>query len=143
MDFDFDETVAAGLRRYVNLVTGALGLTGECSYVEVERPAGAYLALDGGLARFPDRDLALLWNEEHGWSMAVETDSAEDPLVLAHMGGDPLPSPGEVAEWTSNFLRVGHDTRPAPATPVGDTVGDPTRRLRSYAAVELVSARSV
>ncbi len=138
MDVDFDETVGLdlGLRRYVHLVTEALGMTGECSYVDVQRPAGAYLALDGRVARFPDRDVALLWSEEGGWSAAVETESGDDPVVLAHMGGDLVPPPHAVAEWASDFLRDEHNGDPAPAYPAVD----PARRLMSYATVELMSA---
>ena len=66
MELDFDDAVTWGLRGYVRRVTAELGLTGECSYVQSEQPATAYLALDGRLPGFPDRDVALLWDEEHG-----------------------------------------------------------------------------
>ena len=101
---DFDDGSARGLRDYVRLVGEALGLTGECSCVDVERPFAAYLALDGRLPGFPDRDVALLWHEDDGWAVAVEPDSAADPVVLARMGGDPLPRPEEVARWAEGHL---------------------------------------
>lgn len=122
MYFDFDDGRARLLRDYVGLVGEALGLTGECSYVEVERPSSAYLALDGALPCFPDWDVALLWHEEHGWALAVEPDSAEDPVVLACMGGEPLPSPRAVADWASGYLR---DALSAAPPPVGTSADGP------------------
>lgn len=133
MDVDFDDTAGLGLRRYVHLVTEALGMTGECSYVDVERPLEAYIALEGRLTGFPDWDLALLWNEDRGWAVAVEADSGEDLLVLAHKGGDLVPPPQAVADWTRAFLRDGHGGGSTPAVPAVSVVEDPTRRLTSYA----------
>jgi len=141
MDVDFDETVGLGLRRYVRLATEALGMAGECSYVEMERPLAAYLALEGRVPRFPDRDVALLWNEDCGWSPAVETDSCQDPLVLAYKGGELVPPPRTVAEWASTFLRGEQAVEPTPAFRMGTASDDPGRRLSSYATVELLSAQ--
>jgi hypothetical protein len=105
MELDFDDAVTWGLRGYVRRVTEELGLSGECSYVQAERPAGAYLALDGRLPGFPDRDVALLWDEESGWSAAVETHSGEDVIVQAQFGPDVVPPPAAVARWARGLLR--------------------------------------
>ena len=109
LDVDFDDTARPGLRRYVRRVTRALGMTGECSVVD---RAGAYLAVDGRVEGFPDRDVALLWDEE-GWSAAVETHSGGDLFVVARMGGEPMPPPHAVARWASTVVR--DDQRPSSA----------------------------
>src|ERR1700743_3781772 len=90
-----DETVA-GLRDYVALVAAALGVGLESCAIEPYPPASAYIALDARLARFPHRDLALLWDERHGWSAGVETHSGEDLIVVAYRSGDLLPPPAAV-----------------------------------------------
>ena len=73
MELDFDDSAVRDLERYVRLVTEALELRGESSYVHAGDPANAYIALDGRLHHFPDSDVALLWDEQHGWSAAIET----------------------------------------------------------------------
>jgi hypothetical protein len=107
MDLDFDDTMLRGLHRYVRLVTQSLGLRGECSYVQADEIACAYIALDGRLSRFPDRDVALLWDQEHGWSAALETHSGEDLLAVADFYHDVLPPPPTVARWVENLFRLG------------------------------------
>ena len=104
VDLDFDETARQDVQRYVDLVTAALGISGACSYVEIRRPFAAYLALDGRLPHHPDRDVALLWDEGRGWALAVETHSAEDPLVVARMSGEVTPPPHALAEWVADLL---------------------------------------
>ncbi|MBB5957985.1 hypothetical protein FHS29_004593 [Saccharothrix tamanrassetensis] len=143
MELDFDDALARGLRGYVRLVTEELGLTGECSYVQAERPAGAYLALEGRLREFPGRDVALLWDEERGWSVAVETSSGEDLIVQAHLGADVVPAPRAVARWVGKLFRGGlrgernaTSSQGAPREAHDDLAG----RLAPYAAAALVPA---
>lgn len=117
IELDFDDRLQRGLRRYVRLVTQALGLSGESSYVQADRPASAYIALDERLRSHPHRDVALLWDEEHGWSAAIETSSGEDLLVVAYLGQKVLPPPQAVATWTRRLFdghtleRFGHPPR--------------------------------
>ncbi len=139
MELDFDDALMWGLRGYVRQVTRELGLTGECSYVHAERPAVAYLALDGRLPGFPDRDVALLWDEERGWSAAVETHSGEDVIVQAHFGPDVLPSPKAVARWVRGLFRGDRGARSWSEPPRG-VHNDLTRLLAPYAAAALVPA---
>jgi hypothetical protein len=113
MDLEFDSPAAHGLRAYVHLVAGELGLTGESSFVQLEPPANAYLALDDRLPRFPGRDLALIWDEQHGWALAVETHSSEDLIILSCLGNDVLPPPRVVAQ----FARDSHGDE-VPSQPV-------------------------
>ncbi|MGH3861159.1 DUF6292 family protein [Actinokineospora sp.] len=102
MEADLDDALARGLREYVRR---ALGLRGNSFYLQAERPASVYLALDGRLPRFPDRDVALLWDEECGWAAAVETHSGEDLIVVAYLGQDVLPTPALVAAWVARLRR--------------------------------------
>lgn len=108
-EFDDDDEVRA-LLAYVSEVTHALGFNGECSCVQADGTRlGAYLALDGHLPGFADRDVALLWDEESGWSVAVETDSAEPPFVLARLRGPVWPEPAVVARWVAELDLVPDD----------------------------------
>jgi hypothetical protein len=134
MDFDFDDTLARGLSCYVRLVTAALGLSGDCSYVHGGRPASAYLALDGSLPDFPGRDVALLWDEQRGWSIATETHSGEDPVVRASFGTDVLPLPRDVAQWAKLLLHDGlASDGELPAESSAITPDGVARRLAAYA----------
>ncbi|WP_367128495.1 DUF6292 family protein [Saccharothrix sp. HUAS TT1] len=134
MELDFDDALMWGLRGYVRRVTEELELSGESSYVQAERPAGAYLALEGRLPGFPDRDVALLWDEERGWSAAVETHSGEDVLVQAHFGADVVPTPKAVARWVRALLRGERSASDVPPRAPDDL----TRRLAPYTAAALV-----
>ncbi|ONI91551.1 hypothetical protein ALI22I_07920 [Saccharothrix sp. ALI-22-I] len=143
-ELDRDEVLARGLRGYVRLVTEALDLDSECSYVWDERPARAYLAVDRRLPTRPDREAALLWDEERGWSAAIETHSGEDLIIVDHLGGDVLPPPRRVAKWAGRLFRGERRDapRPVPAR-VNHAAGDLTRRLAAYAdAVPVPMSRS-
>lgn len=104
MELDFDDSVLRGLRGYVRLVSLALGLRGDSSSVQADAALSAYIAVDGHLSRFPDRDVALLWDERHGWGAGVETHSGDDVLIVAYLGRDLLPSPETVAAWARDLL---------------------------------------
>jgi hypothetical protein len=88
------------LRSYLRAVGDELGVGLESATIDHDTPVSAYLALDTRLPRCPDRDVALLWDEEHGWAIAKETHSGEDLLVLAYLGGPTItPSPKRVARF--------------------------------------------
>ncbi|AIJ24532.1 DUF6292 family protein [Amycolatopsis methanolica] len=95
---------ARGLRRYIGLVEEELGLSGHGSFVQLDAPLSAYLAIDGHVPAFPDRDVALLWDERYGWSLAVEARCGEDLLVLAYLGGQVAPAPRVVAAFVRRAL---------------------------------------
>ncbi|WP_051773022.1 DUF6292 family protein [Saccharothrix sp. NRRL B-16314] len=137
MELDFDDALVLGLRGYVRLVTEEVGLSGECSYVHAD-PAAAYLALDGRLPGFPDRDVALLWDEDGGWSVAVETHSGEDLIVCAYFGADILPPPAAVARWVRGLLRG--ERRPTSRPGKRKVHGDLVRLVAPYATALLVPA---
>lgn len=133
VELDFDDSVARGLRGYVRLVTRSVGLRGECSYVQTDEVAHAYVAIDGALPLFPGQDVALLWDEKSGWAAAVEHRNGSEPQVVARLGGDVLPSPEAVAEWARGLF---HQHRAGPGTPrPTQRGGDLQERLASYASV--------
>jgi hypothetical protein len=110
MELDFDDSLARGLHRYVRMVSQALGLRGECSCVQAEEPISAYIALEGRFSRFPDRDVALLWEESQGWSVALE--SGDDLDVVACLGQELLPPPETVASWVRGLFQSHQDLGP-------------------------------
>ncbi|GAA3440533.1 hypothetical protein GCM10018954_101570 [Kutzneria kofuensis] len=104
MELDFDDSALRNLRAYVQRVSSAMGSRCDCACVLTERPVSVYLAIDGHLSGYPDRDAALLWDEERGWSAAVETYSGEDLLVIADMDAEIWPEPSRVAAWATGLL---------------------------------------
>jgi hypothetical protein len=123
-----------GLRRYAALVSDALGQTGDAYWVHAESPATVYVPLDERVPAFPDRDLALLWDERHGWCGAIETASGEDLIVLSYLGVDILPPPRLVARFTADLVAGNGPGQAAPpafrAAGVDDDLGE---RLAEYA----------
>lgn len=97
VDLEFEPRAVRGLREYVRLVAAALGLRGQSWTVQCEPPANVYLALDDRLPLYRDRDVALIWDEEHGWSLELESNHSGDLQVLAYLGDDVLPAPEAVA----------------------------------------------
>ncbi|SEQ87906.1 hypothetical protein SAMN05216188_10657 [Lentzea xinjiangensis] len=100
---------------YALRVTRELGLSGESSCVDREKPLRVYIAVDGTLPGHPDRDVALLWTKSHGWAIAVEEHGGADLTVVAHMGGAVEPPPRTVARWARRMLA--QSTRPATVHP--------------------------
>ncbi|MFI9811471.1 DUF6292 family protein [Saccharothrix variisporea] len=117
MHLDLDDASARALHDYVRQVSTALGLSDEQFCVDHNPPATAYLALDARLPHWPDREVALLWDQHYGWSLAAETHSGEDLLVHAHYDAALAPPAAEVAAWTAAVL-AGPDR--VPRARVGD-----------------------
>lgn len=125
-----------GLRRYVGLVSEALGQTGEAFWVHMESPATGYIPLDDRMPAFRDRDLALLWDERHGWCGAIETASGEDLIVLSYLGLDILPTPRVVARFADDLVAgTGPGQAAPPAFRTLDADDDLDVRLAQYAPV--------
>jgi len=123
-----------GLRRYVELVTEALGYTGQAYHVQTESPASGYIPLDGRMPAFPGRDVALLWDERHGWCGAVETASGEDLIVLCFLASDVLPSPRVVARFATDLVAGnGPGQAQPPAFRAAAADDDLADRLADYA----------
>jgi hypothetical protein len=133
MDLDGEGMAARGLRRYVWLVAEAVGVGTEAAVVQLHDPLGAYLALDSRHAAYPDRDLALLWDERHGWALGLETDSDADVRVLGYLAVELLPPPRVVGTYVERICRGG-ETGPARPPSFGELPAvDLTDRLAAYA----------
>jgi Family of unknown function (DUF6292) len=118
IDTDLEFWFQRGLRAYLGEVARALGLGLESCTVDVDVPVSAYLAVDWRLRRFPDRDVALLWDEVHGWAVAVEAACGEEMIVLAYLGGaDILPEPRVIVRFLG-ALRAGAQVPDGPGSPV-------------------------
>ncbi|NBH12277.1 DUF6292 family protein [Amycolatopsis sp. SID8362] len=87
------------LRGYVEAVAKAVGVGLESCTLDAGTPAAAYIALDWRLGRFPDHDLALVWDERHGWAAAVEGANGNPATVLVHLGGEVVPEPRAVVRF--------------------------------------------
>jgi hypothetical protein len=117
-----DDAFGRELHSYLAAVATGLGVGPESCVVDLLSPASAYVALDGPIRRSPQRDLALLWDEGFGWSVAVETPEDEDLTVLAYHGGGQVPRPSEVYAFVSAVRAgdqpIGSSARPNPPAPV-------------------------
>jgi len=109
-------TAIRALRAYLQDIAGALGIGLESSTIDDDPPVSAYLALDTKLAHYPGRDVALLWDERHGWAAAIETHSGEDLIVLRYLGGPTVaPAPRRVARFVTALHEDDHTVgRPDP-----------------------------
>jgi hypothetical protein len=126
-------TLSWELDRYVRSVAAVLGVPAHACWCDVSARAEAYLALTERLPGYPARDLALLWDEENGWAVAVETRSSEDMYVLAYDGSALLPVPEQVRGFLSAELAKTRVSRPAP--PRFRACGDPEELLDRLHAV--------
>ncbi|AXB42062.1 DUF6292 family protein [Amycolatopsis albispora] len=109
IDSDVEYRFNRGLRGYLEAVTSALGIGLESCTVDLDTPVSAYIAIDWRLARFPGRDVALIWDEQHGWAATIEAGCGEDVIVLAYLGGDEvLPDPRQVVRFLAALRADDH-----------------------------------
>lgn len=103
------------LRGYLGEVARAVGVGLESCTLDAGTPASAYIALDWRLDRFPRHDLALVWDERHGWGAAVE--DADGATVLTYLGGEVVPEPRAVVRFLAAVRAADPDvgTLDAPA----------------------------
>ncbi|MFC0541977.1 DUF6292 family protein [Kutzneria chonburiensis] len=104
MNVDPDSLTARGLSRYVSDVAATLRVPRHAVHHEVSELSSAYLALHRRSPMFPELDLMLLWDERHGWSVALETAPADGPVVLAYLGGDVLAEADEVHRFVEDVI---------------------------------------
>ncbi len=110
------------LNRYVRSVAKALGVPIEGVSFEVTDTATAYVALGCRAVQHPDRDVMLVWSSAQGWTVSIETDPAEPPIVLGRSTGDLVPAPETVARLvTESMTRQG--TRQAAASEAVQPMG--------------------
>jgi hypothetical protein len=102
---------------YVDQVAAAIGVPADATGHEVTDTATAYLALDLRSATQPDHDLMLVWDEHLGWYIAVETNPAEIPHVVAYLDGDVVPPPAAVARFVTDTAGGRHMSRFRPVLP--------------------------
>ncbi|WP_153029714.1 DUF6292 family protein [Amycolatopsis sp. YIM 10] len=125
-------TLERALHQYVRAVAAAVGVPDESTTVEISDTATAYLGLP---RRWPDRpghDVMLVWNERRGWSLAVETDPATDPIVLAHQGDDVVPEPNAVARFVADTAAGRSTGQAPPGREITTTRGSLAERLKPY-----------
>lgn len=105
-DVPGDDThlLAHALSDYVLAVAEAVGVPPEGTSCEVTDTITAYLALSRRKPEYPGRDLMLIWSEWQGWVVAVETDPAEPPVMLACFGSDTVPHPKAVARFVTESI---------------------------------------
>ncbi len=116
------DTFLRTLRGYLASVGAALGVGLESCALDIDTPVSAYLALDHKVAALPDRDVALLWDEQHGWSLAAETRSGEDMVILSWMDADTVTPPADlVVRFVEEFCAG--ETQP-PDAPVPSVAKD-------------------
>ncbi len=96
--------VLSAVLDYALRVTRELGLSGESSCVDREKPLRVYIAVEGRLPGHPDHEVALLWTEGHGWAIAVEEPGTAELTVVEHLGGAVEPPPRTVARWVRRVL---------------------------------------
>ncbi|HEY3468857.1 MAG TPA: DUF6292 family protein [Amycolatopsis sp.] len=97
---DVEYHFARGLRAYLARVAHAAGVGFESCSLDFGLPSSAYVALDRTRRDRPDEDLALVWDEVHGWAAVAEPACGGAAEVLAYLGGnDVLPSPSVVARF--------------------------------------------
>lgn len=131
---DVHHRLRHALRHYLDGVAAALDVGLESSTIDLDTPVSAYLALDHRLPAFPDRDLALVWDEEHGWAAAIETHSGEDLIIVSYLDSDTVAPPSErVVEFVRD-LRRGDSRSSRPDPPALRTAGD------NDALVEILAA---
>lgn len=96
------------LHEYVWAVAEGWRIGAESCVVDTEPPAWAYVALEWTLPRYPDRDLALLWDERTGWAVAIETHSSEDLIVVAcPVDATVVPPPSRVRAFVDQLTEHG------------------------------------
>lgn len=123
-----------GLAGYLRAVAKAIGVPVEGTSFEISDTATAYLALAPRWSERPGADLMLVWAEQHGWAVAVETDPGDEPEVVAYLGGDELvPEPSAVARFVTDVVTGDSSGGRRPTFPTRDNRRNLGERLAHYA----------
>jgi hypothetical protein len=130
---DISRELSRGLAGYLHAVAEELGVPPEGTTFEISDTATAYLALARRWPARPGRDVMLVWSERTGWTVSVETDPDETPMVVARLGGaDPVPEPRTVAQFVTEAL-TGQETGAGPATTIKTNRASLAEGLTRYA----------
>jgi hypothetical protein len=109
---ELNRMLERGLDGYVREVAAAVGIPAEGTTVEISDTATAYLGLSRPWPGQAHRDVMLVWSEQRGWSIAVETTPAENPVVVARWADDALvPPPDAVARFVTDAATGDHVER--------------------------------
>lgn len=136
-EVEVEARLQRALRAYLDAVAHRLGVGLESCTLDVDLPTSAYLALDRPLPAFPDRELALLWDEVHGWAAAIETHSGEDLIVVSYLDAPTVtPSPRLVARFVDD-LRTGGRRLARRDPPAYRTAGDHQALVRDLESAAL------
>jgi uncharacterized protein DUF6292 len=135
------DAAESALRGYVNAIAEGVGVPPESTFCTMSHPANAYIAIDEHLPGFPDRDLALIWEETQGWAAAIETHCGEDLIVLAYLGEDTMPDPEKVAAFRNDLISDCHPGQPEPPNfgPLSDLLAE--LQARGYAGAHSTAER--
>jgi hypothetical protein len=137
MHWEYDSTEIRGLREYIELVADAVGLGDPSWFVQTDQPANAYIALAERLPLFPNRDVALLWDEDTGWALGLESTlestSSGELLVLRRLCDEVVPSPEDVAAAVREAFARPSARVPDPALRRGAGRAALLARLSNYA----------
>lgn len=126
--------LSRGLEGYVQAVAAALDVPVEGTSSEISDTVTAYLGLADRSVQRPQQDLMLVWNEQQGWSVVVETDPGEAPMMLAEFGSDDrVPEPREVARFVDNVVAGRRPVRSRPALHTSVTREQLALQLAQYA----------
>lgn len=139
MDLDAHDRTAHELRHYLASVAELVGVGCEACSIQLDHPVCAYIAVDQRLPTFPQRDVALLWDERHGWALAIETHGGSDLIVLGYLAGGLLPSPFDVAAYLKRAVDGGGTGQSWPPPPSRIDAGE--ELARSLALVAPVAQR--
>lgn len=131
---DVTRELSRGLAGYLHAVAEEIGVPPEGTTFEISDTATAYLALARRWPARPSRDVMLVWSERTGWTVSVETDPDEAPLVVARLGGaDPVPEPRVVSQFVTDAL-TGHEAGPGQALTIKPNRARLAEGLTRYAA---------
>ncbi|WP_020500783.1 DUF6292 family protein [Sciscionella marina] len=129
------EWLDCALRSYVHRVAAGFGLGPDATCCEIAERANAYIALADPVPHRPDREAALIWDQQHGWAFGIETNSGEDLLVLAYHTEALLPEPDAVVTFVKTVCTE-PEHYPTPADPPQFTTTEElTTQLLSYIPV--------
>lgn len=112
------------LCHYIESVAAEFGVGLESCTIDEDTPVSAYLALDIPLPHLPDRDVALLWDEERGWTIGIEGRWGEDLLPARHLGESLCPPPARVRRFVSDVPTVTHPRHSDTSPPMFRTASD-------------------
>lgn len=138
MDLLYESPARRGLRRYLDAVTAQLGLGERCYSLDFSFPANAYVALQRRLARCPEHEVALVWDEHFGWAGAFEDSTPAGLTVFSYLTfsrrtADLLPEPSRVARFAARLFDADQPVNPLPrARPSGRAPRDLAQRLAEY-----------